>query len=305
MGPTASGKTALALKMASMYPIEIISVDSALIYNDMNIGTAKPSVVELASVPHHLINIISPLEVYSVADFVKDSVKIANDIISRGKTPVFVGGTMMYYNALINGLSELPATSSEIRIQIENSIAKTGIEDAYSRLHEIDPVSAAKIKSKDTQRITRALEVYEVTGMPMSTLQDQLKPQIKHDFSFLGFRIIPFDRTILHERINQRFIQMLENGLIDEVRALRAKYPELTITHTSMRSVGYKQVWQYLENEINDLELIEIGQAATRQLAKRQLTWLRNMNFTNLDQLVEITDVENIEKNIELVKMFM
>ena len=295
MGPTASGKTLLALKLAEIYPIEIISVDSALIYTDMDIGTAKPTATELSQVPHHLINIINPLESYSVADFVKDSTAIANDILKRGKIPLFVGGTMMYFNALINGISELPVSNPEVRAQIEERIVRDGIESLYAELKLIDLASSQKIMSTDTQRIIRALEVYKLTNTPMSQLQQELKPQIKHDLNFLSFRILPDNREILHSRINQRFVQMLENGFIDEVFHIRNKYPNLTINHTAMRCVGYKQVWQYLENEINYTELVEKGQAATRQLAKRQLTWLRNMDYSKIATLIDVKTLETRE----------
>lgn len=292
MGPTASGKTLLALTLAESYPIEIISVDSALVYTDMNIGTAKPTPSELSQVPHHLINIINPLQAYSVADFLKDSIAIARDILSRGKIPLFVGGTMMYFNALINGISELPASNPEIRAHLEERIAVDGITSLYAELKRIDPVSAAKIKPTDSQRIIRALEVYQIAKVPMSQLQQEIKPQIKHDFSFMAFRIIPNKREILHDRINQRFGQMLENGFIDELSQIQSKYPDLMINHTSMRSVGYKQVWQYLDNEISYTELIEKGQAATRQLAKRQLTWLKNMDYSKIKAMVSLENIE-------------
>lgn len=291
MGPTASGKTAIALELAKYLPIEIINVDSALIYKDMNIGTAKPSIQDQATVPHHLIDIISPLESYSVADFLKSSVQIAENIIGRKKIPVFVGGTMMYFNALINGISELPPSDPIIRAEIENEIKLKGLEEVYLTLKQIDPRASQKIKSTDQQRITRALEVFRITQTPLSELQQQLPPKISHTLKFLCFNLVPENREILHERINARFIKMLQDGLVEEVMLIRNKYLELTINHTSMRSVGYKQVWQYLDNEIKYTDLIEMGQAATRQLAKRQLTWLRNMDLADL-QTVKITDLD-------------
>lgn len=292
MGPTASGKTALALELAKYYPIEIVSVDSALIYTDMDIGTAKPTPTELTQAPHHLINIINPLQSYSVADFLEDSIAIAQDVLNRGKIPLFVGGSMMYFNALINGISELPASNPEIRAKLEEKIVKYGIAALYEELKQIDPISAKKIKSTDSQRIIRALEVCQLSSIPMSQLQQEIQPRIKHDLNFLGFKILPNNRELLHHRINQRFEQMLENGLIDEVCQIKAQYPDLTINHTSMRSVGYKQVWQYLDNEINQNELREKGQAATRQLAKRQITWLKNMNYSNIPSIINLNMLE-------------
>lgn len=294
MGPTASGKTALAIALAKIYPIEIVSVDSALVYRDMNIGTAKPTIAEQTLIRHHLIDLISPLESYSVADFLKDAMRAASDILSRGKIPLFVGGTMMYYNALINGISELPASNPQVRSQIEEILLHKGVNYLYEELKNVDPLISQKIMPTDTQRIIRALEVYQLTNVPMSTLQHQIKPKINHDLNFLGFRIIPNNREVLHNRINTRFLQMLNNGFIDEVQNIRNRYPNLTINHTSMRSVGYKHVWQYLDKEISYDDLLQMGQAATRQLAKRQLTWLKNMNYANVIKLINLNDLETV-----------
>ncbi len=301
MGPTASGKTKLALELANYLPIEIISVDSALIYTDMNIGTAKPTTIELSQVPHHLINIISPLNSYSVAEFVKNSVNIAKNIILRDKIPLFVGGTMMYFNALINGLSVLPESQKGVRDKLENELAIHGLEYLYTRLGEVDEAVTQKIQANDTQRIIRALEVYEISGVPMSILQDAYKPIVQHNFTFSGYRILAENRQDLHHRINQRFTTMLEQGLVEEVKNIRAKYPDLTIENTAMRSVGYKQAWQYLDQDISYNELLEQGMASTRQLAKRQLTWLNNMNFANNTKVYDLRMEDSLELNLSKI----
>lgn len=282
MGPTATGKTNLALRLAEDLPIEIISVDSALVYTDMDIGTAKPSKLELQKVKHYLINIISPVLSYSVANFIDDSVKLIHDICARGKIPVLVGGTMMYYNALINGISKLPVADALIRAQIEEEALHYGWQELYAKLTIIDPVAAAKIKSTDKQRISRALEVYYLTSNPISVLQSESNINKADGINFLSLGIMPEDREVLHNRIAKRFSSMLENGLIEEVESLRIKYPELTMSHPSMRSVGYNQAWQYLDGQISQEELYNMGVAATRQLAKRQITWIRKINPINL-----------------------
>jgi tRNA dimethylallyltransferase len=284
MGPTATGKTDLALRLANEYPIEIISVDSGLIYKDMNIGTAKPSIAELSKVPHHLINIISPLETYSVASFISDAVKLIPEVISRGKLPVLVGGTMMYYNGLLNGISKLPEADVKIRKKIEDEAKLSSWDALHNKLKKIDPIAAAKIASADKQRISRALEVYYITGKPLSTMQLESKITLAKDknIKFLPLAILPDNRKILHDRIASRFKKMLEDGFISEVEQLKHKYPNLTINYPSMRSVGYHQVWQYLDGETSIDELYELGVAATRQLAKRQITWLRGMDIINL-----------------------
>jgi len=283
MGPTATGKTDLALKLANKYPIEIISVDSVLIYREMNIGSAKPNKEQLKRVPHHLIDTLSPLETYSVAEFIDDAVKLITDINNRGKIPLLVGGTIMYYNALLNGISELPPADPEVREYIEIEAAEFGWQALHAKLSEVDPRSGAKIKPADKQRLSRALEVYYLTGKTITELQQLSKIHRAKDIIFLPLAIIPEERHILHERISTRFKDMLNNGLIKEVEDLRKLYPELTSDHTSMRSVGYYQVWQYLDKHITLDELCEQGIIATRQLAKRQITWLRSMDVINLD----------------------
>jgi tRNA dimethylallyltransferase len=304
-GPTASGKTAVALKLATLYPIEIISVDSALIYQDMNIGTAKPSATELAITPHHLIDIRSPLESYSVAEFITDCDRLIREISLRGKIPLLVGGTMMYYNALLNGISRLPQSDLTIRQRLSEQIKEHGLNQLYQELTQVDAVAAAKIAQQDTQRIMRALEVYYISGQPLSQLQQQSHINLTADINFLQLAIIPSDRSYLHHQINERFELMLQAGLIDEVQMLQAKYPELTKAHTAMRSVGYLQVWQYLDSQVASSSAVSVdtrlessaqisyadlvfkAKAATRQLAKRQLTWLRSMpGFIGLDVVV-------------------
>jgi tRNA dimethylallyltransferase len=283
MGPTATGKTDLALRLAQVLPIEIISVDSALIYQSMDIGTAKPSKEEQNKVKHYLIDIITPLESYSVAQFIDDSVRLIHEINGRGKIPLLVGGTMMYYNVLLNGISELPLSDPKIRAQLELEAANTSWQELHKRLQQIDPIAAAKIKPNDKQRISRSLEIFYQTGKPISILQSESNIKKSAGINFLPLAIVPENREILHKRIETRFNKMLENGFIEEVQNLRNKFSELTINHTSMRCVGYNQVWQYLNHQISLQELSEKGIAATRQLAKRQITWLRSMDVINLD----------------------
>lgn len=283
MGPTATGKTNLALKLALELPIEIISVDSALIYIGMDIGTAKPSKAEQKQVKHHLIDIIHPLKSYSIAQFIDDSVRLIYEINNQGKIPLLVGGTMMYYNGLLKGISELPVTDEKIRTQIELEANSSGWTKLYSRLQEIDPIAAAKIYHNDKQRISRALEVYYQTGKPISVLQSKSNIKKSAGINFLPLAIVPDSRDILHSRIAERFKSMLDNGFIQEVQNLRDSFPELTANYTSMRCVGYSQVWKYLDKQINMAELYNQGVAATRQLAKRQITWLRSMNIINID----------------------
>ena len=303
-GPTAVGKTDLAIRLAKSFPLEVISVDSALIYRELNIGSANPTVAEMEAVPHHLIDILSPLENYSVADFIRDCNQKINEIHRRGNIPILVGGTMMYYNALLNGLSELPETDLILREQLGNEFALHGNALMHQRLISFDPISAAKIAINDTQRIQRALEVCILSGKAMSQLQrDNHKPGLI-DCNYLPLAIVPNSRNILHERINLRFVKMLKSGFIEEVEQLKLHYPNLTGEHNSMRSVGYRQVWQYLAGELSYNELIEQGQAATRQLAKRQITWLRSLPMNKVDD-VEL-NLTNLETNLfDLIAKFI
>lgn len=275
LGPTASGKTRLALELATHLPIEIISLDSALVYQDMNIGTAKPSQDEMASVPHHLINIISPLKVYSAADFVKDTVRLVADIHARGRLPMIVGGTMMYYQALSQGLNQLPSANTAIRAQLSQDKAEHGLASLYQRLQDADPITAARLSHNDSQRIERALEVYLIGGKPMSELLAQ-----DNDTATLNLHtitLIPEERARLHQSIAQRFDAMLQDGFVQELQNLQQKYPDLHADLPSMRCVGYRQVWDYLQGAVDAAQLREQGIIATRQLAKRQLTWLRKI----------------------------
>lgn len=276
MGPTASGKTAAALEIARHLPCEIISVDSALVYREMDIGTAKPSPEELAAVPHHLIDIIDPTEAYSAMQFRQDALRLTLEIAARGKLPLLVGGTMLYFKVLRDGLDELPQADPALRAQLDEEAARIGMPAMHARLATLDPVTAARLKPTDSQRIQRALEISLLTGQPMSSLLAQ-KPPEPLPFEMLPLALEPADRAVLHERIALRFDLMLRDGALErEVAALRAR-GDLHLGLPSMRCVGYRQMWEYLDGSIDATALREKGIAATRQLAKRQLTWLRSM----------------------------
>ena len=275
MGPTASGKTAVAVELAQQLPLEIISVDSALVYRGMDIGTAKPDATVLARAPHHLINIRNPTDAYSAAAFCHDALRLMQDISARGRIPLLVGGTMLYFRALRFGLSDLPQADPGVRYELEQRAARLGWPALHAELAQLDPETAARLKPNDAQRIQRALEIYQITGTPMSAL---FRQQDKHPLPYrvLPIALIPSERSQLHARIAARFAAMLKLGLVDELRALREKYP-LHPDLPAMRCVGYRQAWQFLAGSINKTELLHQGIAATRQLAKRQLTWLRGM----------------------------
>jgi tRNA dimethylallyltransferase len=270
-GPTGCGKTAAALAVAAVRPVEIISVDSALVYRGMDIGTAKPSAAERASAPHHLIDILDPLDVYSAAEFVRDTRRLVGEIQARGRLPLLVGGTMLYFKALFDGLSDLPQADSALRAEIDADAAIRGWPALHADLAALDPITAARLAPNDSQRIQRALEVIRISGKPLSELHGERSEGV--DWPLISLE--PIDRAWLHQRLAQRFEAMLQAGLLDEVRALRARgdlKPELP----SMRCVGYRQAWEALD--ANDFrELADKGIAATRQLAKRQITWLRSM----------------------------
>ena len=273
LGPTASGKSALAMQLADKISLEIVSVDSAQVYRGMDIGTAKPSAADRAAVAHHLLDIRDPADPYSAADFVRDATVAIGEIRARGKLPLLVGGTMLYAKALREGLSDLPSADPDVRAQIEAEARKIGWPALHARLAKVDPTTAARLKPNDSQRIQRALEVYETAGAPMSELvRTNTTPTL--NLSILA--LLPADRAELHERIGQRFNAMLEAGLLDEVRALHAR-GDLHADLPSMRSVGYRQAWRFVEGQCSFDELRETGVAATRQLAKRQMTWLRSM----------------------------
>lgn len=274
MGPTASGKTALALELCKHLPCEIISVDSALVYRGMDIGTAKPSAEELARVPHHLIDIRDPADAYSAADFRRDALPLMDAISARGKTPLLVGGTMLYFKVLCEGIADMPASTPALRAEIAAQAERSGWPALHAELARVDPVAAVAIHPNHSQRIQRALEVFRSTGVPMSQLQQAATAQpLAH--RLVQFALAPVDRAVLHQRIADRFVQMLEQGLVQEVEALYRR-GDLHIDLPAIRAVGYRQVWEYLAGEIDYGQMIEKGIAATRQLAKRQLTWLRS-----------------------------
>lgn len=279
MGPTASGKTDFAVECVKQFPSEIISVDSALVYKGMDIGTAKPDASVLAVAPHRLINIIEPDEAYSAARFRKEALIEMQAIIANGKIPLLVGGTMLYYKALQEGLSILPSASAEIREALEQEAKAKGWEYMHQRLQAVDAESAQRIHPNDPQRIQRALEVYEATGKPMSEFwKQQTSQSLPYDIIKIAF--FPEQREQLRQRIAERFHLMLEQGFIDEVKALRAR-GDLTLDMPSMRCVGYRQVWEYLDGKMDYDTMVEKAITATRQLAKRQMTWLRKEQMCN------------------------
>jgi tRNA dimethylallyltransferase len=274
MGPTASGKTQLAIDLLQSFPFEIISVDSAMVYRDMNIGTAKPSADILKSAPHRLIDFRDPSDAYSAADFRQDALREIKDIFSRGKIPLLVGGTMLYFRVLQQGLSDLPSANVEVRERLSKEAEKHGWPFLHDKLTLVDPSAALRIHPNDAQRIQRALEVYEISGKNLTTWQQESGDVLEY-FQMINIAIAPNDRAILHERIAQRFEKMLEEGLVLEVKKLMAR-GDLDLNTPSMRSVGYRQVWDYLQNKLTYDEMRERGIIATRQLAKRQLTWVRS-----------------------------
>lgn len=290
MGPTASGKTELAIRLRQKYPVEIISVDSALIYKGMDIGTAKPNTEELALAPHRLIDILDPSEAYSAADFRQDALREMQEIASEGKIPLLVGGTMLYYKALLEGLSPLPAANPVIRQQIESQAQEQGWAALHAQLQQIDPISAARIHPNDPQRLSRALEVYQISGKTLTELTQTKGESIP--FRVKQFAIAPMDRAELHRRIELRFEMMVKSGFEEEVKALYDRN-DLHADLPSIRCVGYRQMWDYFDENSTLDEAIYRGICATRQLAKRQLTWLRSW-----DELTWL-DSENIELAVE------
>lgn len=273
MGPTASGKTDLACELVQRFPCEIISVDSAMIYREMDIGTAKPSAQELQRAPHHLINIINPNESYSAAQFCLDANALCQSIIQREKIPLLVGGTMMYFNALQQGISTLPEADEIIRKNIEEEAEQLGWSHLHQQLTAIDPKTAARIHEHDAQRIQRALEVYYISGSTLSELL--VKQKTTPQYQFINFALFPQQRSWLHERIAGRFEHMIQQGLVDEVQGILSRW-QIQKNAPSMRCVGYRQVIEYLQGEYDYKTMLDKGVAATRQLAKRQLTWLRS-----------------------------
>ncbi|MCD5988316.1 tRNA (adenosine(37)-N6)-dimethylallyltransferase MiaA [Pseudomonas sp. CDFA 553] len=284
MGPTASGKTDLAMELCKVLPCELISVDSALVYRGMDIGTAKPSKAQLAEFPHRLVDILDPAESYSAADFRADALSAMAEITARGKIPLLVGGTMLYFKALLDGLADMPAADSGVRAELEAQAAAHGWQALHDQLAAVDPVSAARIHPNDPQRLIRALEVYRVSGLSMTAHRKQQsaqttdaaasgRPQLPYTVASLA--IAPADRKVLHGRIASRFSTMLDQGFLDEVLALRSR-GDLHAGLPSIRAVGYRQVWDHLDGKLTWAEMQERGIIATRQLAKRQFTWLRS-----------------------------
>ena len=272
MGPTASGKTDLAIQLRQQLPVEVISVDSALIYRGMDIGTAKPSKAELAQAPHRLIDICDPAESYSAANFRTDALREMQEISAQGKIPLLVGGTMLYYKALLEGLSPLPSADEKVRSEIEAKAALIGWGGLHQELSKIDPISAQRINPNDSQRINRALEVFYLTGKTLTELTAQKGEALPYDI--LQFAIAPEQREVLHLRIEQRFHKMIELGFQQEVEKLYRR-PDLNENLPSIRCVGYRQMWEYLRGDYDHDEMVFRGICATRQLAKRQITWLR------------------------------
>ena len=274
MGPTASGKTDLAISLCKRFPCEVISVDSALVYRGMDIGTAKPDAATLARTPHRLIDILDPEQSYSAGEFVRDACREMDDVFAAGRIPLLAGGTMMYFRALTRGIAELPAADDELRLAIDAEAAQRGWPAMHAELQSVDPAAAARIKPRDRQRIQRALEVYRASGTPLSAWQEDSTPA-RDDVDYLkvGLNIEP--RSVLHDRIAQRLDAMLAQGFLGEVERLRRR-PGLSLDHPSMRSVGYRQFWQHLDGDTDFEEARDRALFATRQLAKRQITWLRS-----------------------------
>ena len=299
MGPTAAGKTDLAVRLAKEYPVEIISVDSALVYRRMNIGTAKPLPKVMRKYPHHLINILEPTESYSVGNFRQDALALMLDITSRGKVPLLVGGTMLYFKALQYGLADLPSADPVIRARLSAEASDKGLIHLHNRLAEVDPISAKRIHQNDPQRIQRALEVYELSGSSLTELTEA--PETLLPFQITKIILSPFDRKVLHQRIEERFRMMMANGLLEEVTSLYHSY-ENHGELTSLRAVGYRQALQYLSGDYDLETCIKKAIIATRQMAKRQLTWLRSQNdsawFDSDDGLLQSQVISLLARNI-------
>ncbi|SDQ18437.1 tRNA dimethylallyltransferase [Pseudomonas sp. UC 17F4] len=304
MGPTAAGKTDLAIELTKVLPCELISVDSALVYRGMDIGSAKPSKEILAAHPHRLIDILDPAESYSAADFRRDALEAMAEITVRGKIPLLVGGTMLYYKALLEGLADMPAADPHVRAELEEQVQRLGLHALHQQLAAVDPESAARIHPNDPQRLIRALEVYRVSGLTMTEHRQRQSAQSSAagasaagqlPYTVASLAIAPTDRHILHERIALRFGQMLEQGFVDEVRLLRAR-SDLHAGLPSIRAVGYRQVWDYLDGKLTSVEMQERGIIATRQLAKRQFTWLRS--WADLHWLDSL-DCDNLSRTLK------
>ncbi|AXA34237.1 tRNA (adenosine(37)-N6)-dimethylallyltransferase MiaA [Francisella adeliensis] len=296
-GPTASGKTALSISIAKKINAEIISVDSSLVYKDMDIGTAKPTVDEMEGIPHHLIDIIEPTESFSVADFIREVNRLKVEIWARDKEVLLVGGTMLYFKGLIEGLSVLPESDLKIRATLELECKSKGLEYLYKQLKQFDSQAADKINANDQQRIFRALEVIMISGKKYSELVQTAKVgALEEELKLCA--IVPQDRSLLHSNIETRFKQMVENNFLDEVKTLKEN-PSLTVETTAIRSVGYRQAWEYLDGNISYEEFLHKGIVATRQLAKRQLTWIRNWKGE-----IKLIDMESTSKKREVLEYF-
>ena len=293
MGPTASGKTGLAVSLVERFPfLEIVSVDSVMVYRNLNIGSAKPDRATLTKAPHHLIDVCEPDSIYSAALFREQVLVIMNDIVARGGVPLLVGGAMLYFHALVNGMAPLPAADVEVRSRIAREAHELGWPAMHQRLHAIDPESAKRLKPNDSQRLQRALEVWMLTG---KTLTEWHKKQCDTqaglaeglvNFKFINVALVPSERCVLHLRIENRFQQMLGAGFVEEVRGLKKRYPMLALSYPSVRSAGYRQVWHYLDGKLDYDSMVDKSLVATRQLAKRQLTWLRSWpNLVQFDCL--------------------
>lgn len=306
MGPTASGKTGAAVHLYSKLPVVIISVDSALVFKDMNIGTAKPDAETLSKAPHHLIDMIEPTNAYSAANFRSDALRLMADITARGKIPLLVGGTMLYFKALEGGLSGLPEANQQVRARLDARAALIGWPAMHDKLALIDATTAARLQPNDAQRIQRALEVFEMTGESMTALYAKQTTEAL-PYKLLKIALVPSERKVLHERIALRFDQMLAAGFVDEVRSLLLKYPTLTPQSTAMRCVGYRQVLEHLNGDYDAAELRDRGIFATRQLAKRQLTWLRGMDDAVVNKYVELDCLDSDLNSVILreIKAFL
>lgn len=296
-GPTASGKSAATLAIAARWPVEIIVLDSATIYRDMDIGTAKPSMAERASVPHHLLDIRDPAESYSAAEFQRDASTLIPQIIARGRYPLLCGGTMLYYKALREGLSDLPEADPAVRAQIDQEAREQGWPAMHRQLASFDAKTAARLKPNDSQRLQRAIEIYRVSGRSMSHWLDQSRPRTATPFSFVTLSLEPSDRLALHARIAERYQTMIQEGLIGEVEALHIR-PDLHTGLPSVRCVGYRQIWDYLDGMCSLDEGIDRAIAATRQLAKRQLTWLRSQPERTIIDCLAPTAAEQIADQV-------
>lgn len=289
MGPTASGKTQLAVQLVQQFPFRIISVDSAMVYRGMDIGTAKPGPDILRIAPHRLIDICDPADAYSAAKFREDALREIHDIFQQGKIPLLVGGTMLYFRALQQGIAAMPSANAECRSKILAEAKQQGWPALHQRLQAVDPIAAARIHPHDSQRIQRALEVFDLTGKPLTAWQNEHTTETD-DYAVLNLVVAPSDRSLLHGHIAERFTHMLAAGFVDEVKKLRNR-GDLNLEMPAMRSVGYRQVWEYLDGKYSFEEMREKGIAATRQLAKRQLTWLRSWPETVwFDSCCDITD---------------